>query len=84
MVGSAFGLDPLAHQGPDRGVRLWSKTGTSDGVRADVGLVEVDGQRTAYAALGSWRADGEDLRDEILTALRAIGRAILASQRADA
>jgi beta-lactamase class A len=84
MVGSAFGLDPLAHQEPDRGVRLWSKTGTSDGVRADVGLVEVDGQRTAYAALCSWPADGEDLRDEVLTALRALGTAILASQRADA
>ena len=79
MVGSAFGLDPLAHQAPDRGVRLWSKTGTSDGVRADAGLVEVDGQRTAYAAIGTWPADGEDLRDDVLTALRGIGAAILAS-----
>jgi beta-lactamase class A len=84
MVGSAFGLDPLAHQEPDRGVRLWSKTGTSDGVRADVGLVEVDGQRTAYAAICSWPPDGEDLRDEVLTALRAIGTALLARQRAGA
>ena len=84
MVGSAFGLDPLAHQEPDRGVRLWSKTGTSDGVRADVGLVEVDRQRTAYAALCAWPVDGEDLRDEVLTALRGIGTAILASQRAGA
>jgi beta-lactamase class A len=84
MVGSAFGLDPLAHQAPDRGVRLWSKTGTSDGVRADVGLVEVAGRRTAYAAIATWPTDGEDLRDEVLTALRGIGTSLLARQRAGA
>ena len=80
MVGSAFGLDPLAHQEPDRGVRLWSKTGTSEGVRADVGLVEIDGregrQRTAYAAICNWPPDGDDLRDEVLKTLRGLGRAI--------
>lgn len=88
MVGSAFGLDPLAHQEPDRGVRLWSKTGTSEGVRADVGLVDIDGRgagrRTAYAAICNWPADGEDLRDEVLAAMRGIGDAILAGQRTDA
>ncbi|MGH3347703.1 MAG: serine hydrolase [Nocardioides sp.] len=80
MVGSAFGLDPLAHLEPDRGVRLWSKTGTSDGVRADVGLVDIDNQgegtRTAYAAICNWPAEREDLRDEVLTAMRGIGDAI--------
>ncbi|HEX6151102.1 serine hydrolase [Nocardioides sp.] len=76
MVGSAFGLDPLAHQDPDRGVRLWSKTGTSDGVRADVGLVELDGRRTAYAAICNWPPDSEDLRDRVLAAMRAIGDAL--------
>ncbi len=76
MVGSAFGLDPLAHQEADRGVRLWSKTGTSDGVRADVGLVEFDGHRTAYAAICNWPADGADLRDDVLATMRAIGEAL--------
>jgi beta-lactamase class A len=76
MVGSAFGLDPLAHQEPDRGVRLRSKTGTSDGVRSDVGLVEVDGHRTAYAAICNWPTDGPDLRDEVLATMRAIGEAL--------
>lgn len=80
MVGSAFGLDPLAHQEPDRGVRLWSKTGTSEGVRADVGLVDVAGQeevqRTAYAVICNWPPGGDDLRDDVLTAMRGVGRAI--------
>jgi len=80
MVGSAFGLDPLAHQEPDRGVRLWSKTGTSEGVRADVGRVDIGGQgevqATAYAAICNWPPDGEDLRDEVLAAMRGIGGAI--------
>ena len=76
MVGSAFGLDPLAHRVPDRGVRLWSKTGTSDGVRADVGLVEIDGRRTAYAAICNWSTDGPDLRDDVLAAMRATGQSL--------
>ncbi len=80
MVASAFGLDPLAHQEPDRGVRLWSKTGTSEGVRADVGMVGIDGQgevqRTAYAAICNWLPDGDDLRDEVLAAMASVGRAI--------
>ena len=81
MVGSAFGLDPLAHREPDRGVRLWSKTGTSDGVRADVGLVEIDGLRTAYAAICNWPTDGADLRDDVLATMGAIGEALRAPAR---
>ena len=73
MVGSAFGLDPLAHGESDRGVRLWSKTGTSSGVRADVGLVDDDGSRTSYAVLCTWPTDGPDLRDDVLDAMRTIG-----------
>ncbi len=76
MVGSAFGLDPLAHLEPDRGVRIWSKTGTSEGVRVDVGLVELDGRRTAYAAICNWPTDGVDLRDDVLATMRAIGEAL--------
>ena len=73
MVGSAFGLDPLAHGEPDRGVRLWSKTGSSSGVRADVGLVDDDGSRLAYAVLSTWPAEGPDLRDDVLATMRRIG-----------
>ena len=77
MVGSAFGLDPLAHADPDRDVRVWCKTGTSDGVRADVGLIEIDGIRTAYAVLCAWPVDGPDLRDDVLATMRGIGEELL-------
>ena len=49
MVASAYGLDPLAHR-EDPEVRLLNKTGTSDGVRADIGLVGT----TPYAAIANW------------------------------
>src|SRR5688500_816875 len=51
MVAAGLGLDPLAHAGADRGVRLRHKTGTDDGVRADAGLLEGPRARLAYAVL---------------------------------
>ena len=42
MVAAAFALDPLAHVGADLGVRLFNKTGTQDGTRADIGCVVVE------------------------------------------
>ena len=59
MVGSAFGLDPLSHAGADGGVRLWNKTGTDTGVRADAGVVEVDGAIWSYAAICNWTGGGD-------------------------
>lgn len=73
MVAGAFGLDPLAHAEADRGVRVWSKTGTSEGVRADVALVDLAGWRASYAVLAGWPQHGEDLRDEVLATMRGIG-----------
>jgi beta-lactamase class A len=72
MVASAWGLDPLAHR-EDAVVRLVNKTGTSDGVRADIGLVEAGGRRTAYAAIANWDADRDDLRGPVLAAMRGLG-----------
>ncbi len=74
MVAAAFDLDPLAHAEPDRGVRLANKTGTISTARADVGVVEGPAATVAYAVLASWTDD--DLRDEVLADMRAIGRAI--------
>jgi beta-lactamase class A len=71
MVGSAFGLDPLAHVDADRGVRLCSKTGTDSTVRADVGLVEGGGRRLAYAVLVELEPD---LRDSVLSGMQELGR----------
>ena len=72
MVGSAFGLDPLAHAVPDRGISLYNKTGTDVGVRADVGLVGTSSTALAYAAIANW-PEGEDRRDEVHAAMRHLG-----------
>lgn len=67
MVASAFGLDPLAHDGDD----LVNKTGTDSTVRADVGLVG----GIAYAVLAEWDA-GLDLRHAVLAGMRLVGEAV--------
>jgi beta-lactamase class A len=72
MVASAWGLDPLAHR-EDPDVRLVNKTGTAEGVRADVGVVELGGRRTAYAALAGWDPARRGLRGPVLAAMRGIG-----------
>lgn len=76
MVAAAFGLDPLAHNGSDRGVRLLTKTGTDSTVRADVGTAEGPAGRLTWAVLADW--DGVDHaavdpRDDVLAAMRHVG-----------
>lgn len=78
MVSSAFDLDPLAHVGS--APELWSKTGTDTGTRAEVGLVEVDGRRIAFAAIA--RFDGPVA--PILVRMREFGELILSRSRAAA
>ena len=77
MVAAAFGLDPLAHAQPDRGVRLVSKTGTDAGVRADVGAVAGPLRSLSYAVLAAWPPE-RDLRDDVLDRMRVVGRALRA------
>lgn len=72
MAASAFGLDPLAHDAPDRGLRLWNKTGTDTGVRADAGVVVGPAGAVAYAFLAEWDGD-EGRRDAVLAGMRALG-----------
>ena len=81
MVASAFGLDPLAHRDTDRGIQLWNKTGTNDGVRCDVGVVRQGGNTVTYAALANWEPqDSNDAtRDDVLAAMRDIGLLIKGS-----
>ena len=78
MVASAFALDPLAHGDTDRGVRLWNKTGTNDGVRCDIGVVTSGDDAVTYAVLANWDpSDPSDaLRDEVLSAMNQIGLSI--------
>ena len=75
MVASAFGLDPLAHGEVDRGIQLWNKTGTNDGVRCDIGAVRQGDETVTYAALANWTPQGpnDTTRDDVLTAMRDIG-----------
>lgn len=81
MVASAFGFDPLAHAGTDRGSRLWNKTGTDSTVRADVGIIEAAAGTYAYAVLANWSesesADG-DPRDAVLQRMRLVGHRLRA------
>jgi beta-lactamase class A len=79
MVAGAFGLDPLAHDEPDREVEVWSKTGTADGVRADVGLVAGPRATWTYAALCEWDPAGADRRDDVLAAMRELGARVRAA-----
>ena len=77
MVGSAFGLDPLSHGvDADRGMRIWSKTGTDTGVRADVGIVSRDEYRLGYAAVATWRQASVDdrERDQALGLMNCLGQ----------
>lgn len=71
MVSSAFDLDPLAHV--DSTPRLWSKTGTDTGTRAEVGLVEVGERRVAFAAIVHF--DGPV--GPVLAHMRELGELIL-------
>ena len=80
MVSSAFDLDPLAHTGPDDDgdeLRVWSKTGTDDGVRAEVGLLEVGERRAAYAVICRF----EDAVGPVLTRMRGYGEQLLSALR---
>jgi beta-lactamase class A len=76
MVAQPLGLDPLAHADGDRGVRLWHKTGTDDGTRADVGLVRAGDSSVAYAVVARWEPGGADRRDEVLSVMHAVGAAL--------
>ena len=73
MVASALGLDPLSHRDPDRDLRVFSKTGTDEGVRADVGVVIGPWDTWAYAAVCNWDPAAGDPRDAVLATMRDLG-----------
>lgn len=79
MVAAAFGLDPLAHVDDDLGVRLFNKTGTQRGTRADVGCVEAsvagEWRLVSYAVVARFE-DSAPVRRSVLDAMRAVGEQI--------
>ena len=80
MVAAAFGLDPLAHVDEDLGARLFNKTGTRTGTRADVGCVETtvagEWRLVSYAVIAQF-GDSATTRRAVLDAMRAVGDGIL-------
>lgn len=77
MTAGAFGLDPLAHVDPDRGLTLAHKTGTDTGVRCDVGVLSGPARSVAYAVLASFtETEQQTERDVVLGEMFAIGERI--------
>jgi beta-lactamase class A len=85
MVAAGFGLDPLAHAGQDLGIRLFNKTGTQSGVRADIGCISVTSEGEAvtacYAVVARF-ADSPAVRNAVLSAMGAVGAGLLTATRA--
>jgi len=77
MVAWAFELDPLAHRfGGGPRVRMWNKTGTDEGIRADVGHVSCGRTAYSFAVLANWESDLADRSTEVLAAMRAVGSSL--------
>jgi beta-lactamase class A len=76
MVASAFGFDPLAHAGSDRGLSIRNKTGTDTGIRADVGAVGWANTWFSYAVIANWEVADPGLRDTALSTMRTIGQVL--------
>ncbi|MCU1537363.1 MAG: serine hydrolase, partial [Humibacillus sp.] len=80
------GIDPIAHHeslGSEPGqLRLWNKTGTDAGVRADVGSVTVGDRTVSWAAVANWEpAIGTSLEHltvwAVLRGMRHVGDHVL-------
>jgi beta-lactamase class A len=76
MVAAGLHLDPLAHVAADRGLVLRNKTGTDDGIRADVGLLRTPGGVLCYAVLANWDAAAHDGTAEVMAGMRRLGAAL--------
>ena len=76
MFADAFYLDPLAHIHED-GVLLRHKTGTTEVVRADVGIVTGPQATVSYALLANWKGM-DDQREPVMQRMRALGAQVRA------
>lgn len=77
LVASAFGLDPLAHRESDHGLLMVNKTGTTAGVRSEVGILR--GPRAGVTYAVSMLFDDSRLmtRLAVLDGMRAVGADLL-------
>lgn len=77
MVASAFGLDPLSHRSVDHGIQLVNKTGTDDGVRSEVGILQGPRAAVSYAVTVQFDDDSLEKRLRVLDAMRTVGLDLL-------
>lgn len=77
LVASAFGLDPLSHRSPDHGIHLVNKTGSDEGVRAEVGAIRGPRASVAYAVSVQFADARLPARLRVLDAFRTVGYDIL-------
>jgi beta-lactamase class A len=75
MVASGLRLDPLAHVGWPH---IVNKTGSDDGIRADVGAVSAKRRRLAYAVVANWDPGNPDLVAPVMDRMRRLGLALRA------
>lgn len=74
-----FLLDPLAHDECDMGVRVWNKTGTDEGVRAEIGIVRGRSRTVSFAVLCNWDEQEDQVaREDILNSMSEFGRYVRA------
>jgi beta-lactamase class A len=77
LVGSAFGLDPLAHRSGDHGILLVNKTGTDNGVRSDVGVLRGPRAGLAYAVSTYFDDSALSVRLAVLDGMHTVGLDLL-------
>lgn len=84
LVAGGIGLDPLAHRVADlpAGCRLWNKTGSDNGVRADVGVLRAPdtgaggapaATGVAFAVVAAWQDGGYAITAAVEQAMRRVG-----------
>ena len=77
LVASAFGLDPLAHREGDHGLLMVNKTGTTTGVRSEVGILRGPRAGATYAVTMLFDDSRLMTRLAVLDGMRAVGADLL-------
>ncbi len=77
LVANAFGLDPLAHRESDHGLLMVNKTGTSAGVRSEVGILRGPRAGATYAVTMLFDDTQLMTRLAVLNGMRAVGADLL-------
>lgn len=77
MVAAGFGLDPLEHRAADHGIRLINKTGSDQGVRSEVGLLNGPRAGIAYALTVQFADTSLATRLAVHDAMRVFGLDLL-------